>query len=105
MADGHQAVVDRIASLLRERADIPAELQPVVQVLCDAWKSGQPEDVLLATSKAALWAYLERKHGTTITVADSEDRSVRAALCLAEPPGITDPQDLEEWARAMLDPA
>jgi len=104
MADSHRVVAGRIATLLRERGQIPSELQSVVGDLYAAWEAGIPDDALLTRSKVALWRYLDRGDGGSTAIGDSADRSVRAALCLAEPAGQNDPKDLEEWAHAMLDP-
>lgn len=81
---------------------MPAEVSQVVEDLRDAWTAGVPDERMLAEARTHLWGYLERRHGSTTTTADLADRSVRAALCLADPPGVNDTADLQDWAHQML---
>lgn len=100
--DEYRSAMNRICSLLVERGGLPSHLRPTVDALVVDWTNGIPDHATLALAKAALWAFLEAKHGDTTTIADGEDRAVRAALCLADPPGKFDASDLEDWAHQML---
>lgn len=100
--DEYRSAMIRICSLLVERGGLPSHLLPTVDALVLAWGNGIPDDTTLARAKTVLWEFLEAKHGDTTTIADGEDRAVRAALCLADPPGRFDATDSEEWAQQML---
>jgi len=102
MSDTHRAAIRRVAHKLQTRGQIPSELQERINALVAAWDLGVPDEAMLLDGKLTLWAFLEDKHGDSTTIADLEDRSVRASLCLCEPPGENHPQDLEEWATDML---
>jgi hypothetical protein len=102
MPDDYRGTMQRIAAMLRQRGDIPPDVCGEVDSLSAEWESESPDLSELERCKVALWSYLDAKHGNSTTIADAQDRSVRAALCLAEPPGQYDEQDLEEWANRML---
>lgn len=102
MSDDHREVALRILTLADQRGQVPAEVSQVVEELRGAWTAGVPNDPMAAEAKIHLWSYLERKHGNSTTIADLADRSVRAALCLAERPGVNDSADLLDWAHQML---
>ena len=104
VSDEHAVVVGRIIEMIRERRTVPAEVSAPVETLIDAWESGTPDPEALLAAKTALWTFLEDKHGTSTVIQDEHDRAVRAALCLAEPVGTSDPADLLEWATSMLRP-
>jgi len=100
--DDHSAAMQRVSMLLREQGHVPDEVRPEVQSLLAEWESGSPDLAVLSHGRAVLWAYLEAKHGDSTTITDAYDRTVRAAICLAEPPGQNHAADLEEWAQRML---
>jgi hypothetical protein len=98
-----------------------AELEPAVREYASAfvdvlgtarrvWDGAGPTDsVQLLDSKITCWTYLDEKHGNSTTIADPEDRVLRALLCVLEPESDSaDMSDGVEWFAAMLngiDPA
>ena len=59
---------------------------------------------VLNDAKVGLWRYLKEKNGDSTTIDGMGDRTVRAALCLMDPPG-DDGADRLEWAQTMLRPS
>ena len=97
-------VMRRIASLIADRGEIPATVQPTVEVVMKMWQGNDLLPHVLSDAKAGLWRYLEGKNGDSTTIDGIGDRTVRAALCLTDPPG-DDEADRLEWAKTMLQPS
>lgn len=104
VVDEHREAMEQISALLRARGQLPVEVASTVEALQTAWSAGVPDKALLAGAKEHLWSDITDKHGDSVTITDAEDRTVRAALCLAEGPGDSWPGDLLDWADQMLAP-
>lgn len=98
----YRDAMTQIAALIRERGEVPAHLAGQVDAAIAMWDAPAPDLDMIVSINRALWRFLEAKHGDSTTIADHEDRTVRAALSLAMPPGQEDPADLLEWAQQML---
>ncbi|KRF22675.1 hypothetical protein ASG91_14795 [Phycicoccus sp. Soil802] len=68
------------------------------------WQGNGLQLPILSEAKVELWSYLEEKNGDSTTIDGIGDRTVRAALCLVDPPG-DDEADKLEWAQTMLPPS
>lgn len=102
-ARGWAALVDRTSSLLDELGTMPQAVEGTVERLRSQWAAGTPDAAELLRGKVDLWHFLSDKQGTTLTIADAEDRSVRAALTLAEPDCPPEAvSDSAAWVADML---
>ena len=103
--DEYRQAMNRIVERLRADGHVPSEVAETVNRVAAGWVEGVPSPEELASAKATLWAYLKEKNGNSWTIADVHDRTVRAALCLAEPVHNLPPEqieDLELFAADML---
>jgi hypothetical protein len=102
-ADKWRALMQAIGVLLTRSGGLPAELQPRLIQINAAWDADSADAALLRSAKLECWAYLKAKHGNSTTIADKEDRAVRAMLCLLEPGGdAVAASDTANWAAEML---
>jgi len=92
-----------VIDALAEHGKVPDALVPLVAELTAMWRDGDIDDTALHLGKIAMWRYLEAKHGNSITIADAEDRTVRAALTLVEHPAtMHDIADCRDWVLEMI---
>ncbi|QKE85143.1 hypothetical protein [Arthrobacter sp. NEB 688] len=102
VSERYRVAMSQIAALIRERGKVPAQLVNQVDALIALWEAPAPDLDMIVSANRALWRFLEAKHGNSTTIADHEDRTVSAAICLGMLPGQEDAADLLEWAQEML---
>jgi hypothetical protein len=100
-----QALMRGIGGLVADRGGLPRDLQARLIQVNASWNAGSADDELLRSVKLECWAYLKAKHGNSTTVADQEDRAIRAMLALVEPAGDAEAAcDMADWVAEMLSP-
>jgi hypothetical protein len=92
-----------VIAVLYEHGDMPVVLTPLVAKLSEMWRDSDIDDDALLEAKVVMWDFLRAKHGDSTTIADAEDRTVRAALTIVEHPAYEyDIADCRDWVLEMI---
>jgi hypothetical protein len=98
-----RALMRAIGRLVADYGHLPPELHSRLIEVNAAWEEGNADKELLMSVKLECWAYLQAKSGNSTTVADKEDRAIRAMLCLVEPAGDREAaSETADWTEEML---
>lgn len=92
-----------IAAEISEHGNVPVQLESTFRQLEGAWATASSTEAELRDAKHLIWAEIRAKNnGSTLTIVDDVDRTMRAILCLVESADTTDAMDVVGWAAEML---
>jgi hypothetical protein len=100
-----RALMMAVGDQVSQDGNLPPAIAAKIHEVHAGWAAGVVQEDFLLQVKRECWAFLQAKHGNSVTIQDREDRAVRAALSLLDPSGDEEAADgVADWVDQMLSP-